>query len=81
VQFTRHDVLSDPPPAPPYDLVLCRNLLIYFDRDTQEQVQNRFADALRPAGILVLGKVEVLVGSARDRFDILNLRERLYRRR
>jgi len=80
VQVHRHDLGRDPPPAPPYDLVICRNVVIYFERDAQERLFSLFADALRPGGLLFLGKVEMLYGPARARFENVDGRERLYRR-
>jgi chemotaxis methyl-accepting protein methylase len=80
VRFQRHDLIEDPAPAPPYDLVLCRNVVIYFDRATQERLFLRFAESLVPGGLLVLGKVETLLGTARDRLELLDPRERIYRR-
>ena len=61
------DLSSDPPPRRNYHLILCRNVVIYFGRSTQERVFTAFADALAPGGLLVLGKVETLFGPARDR--------------
>ncbi len=63
-----------------YDLILCRNVIIYFDRATQEQLMDRFADRLAPRGVLVLGKVETILGPARARFDLVEPRERIYRK-
>ena len=80
VRFHRHDLIEDAAPAPPYDLVLCRNVVIYFDRATQERLFLRFADSLVPGGLLVLGKVETLLGAARERLELLDPRERIYRR-
>ena len=80
VRVQRHDLGRDPPPAPPYDLVICRNVVIYFERDAQERLFSLFADALRPGGLLFLGKVEMLYGPARARFEIVDGRERIYRR-
>lgn len=80
VRFHRHDLIEDPPPAPPYDVVLCRNVVIYFDRPTQERLFLRFAESLLPGGLLVLGKVETLLGPARERLELLDPRERIYRR-
>ena len=80
VEFHRHDLLRDPPVAPGYDLIFCRNVVIYFDRETQEKLMNRFTDALLPDGILVLGKVETIFGPARERLDLIDPRERIYRR-
>lgn len=80
VQFRRHDLLGEPPPAPPYDLILCRNVVIYFDRRTQERLYAQFWEALRPGGRLVLGKVETLLGELRRQFELEDARERVYRR-
>ncbi len=74
------DLCVDPPPGRNYQLIVCRNVVIYFGRDTQERVFVKFAEALAPGGFLVLGKVESLFGPARDRLTLLNPRERIYRR-
>lgn len=74
------DLSSEPPPRSNYQLILCRNVVIYFERATQERVFLAFAEALAPGGILVLGKVETLFGPARDRLTLLDPRERVYRR-
>jgi chemotaxis methyl-accepting protein methylase len=80
VRFHRHDLARDPAPEPPYDVVVCRNVLIYFSRGMQEGLFLRFAEALRPGGFLLLGKVETLYGRARERFESVDGRERLFRR-
>jgi chemotaxis protein methyltransferase CheR len=81
VRFRRVDLL-DQWPTPPggYQLIACRNVLIYFDRDTQERLLARFHDALAPTGFLVLGKVETLLGSVRSQFAAVDARERIFRR-
>lgn len=61
------------------DLMLCRNVLIYFERNRQETILNGFADALSPGGYLVLGKSETLFGTARKRFRTVCPVERIYR--
>jgi len=80
VRFQRRDLLSERPPAPPYDLIVCRNVLIYFDRESQERLFDEFHAALAPDGFLVLGKVETLLGAARSRFAPVDARERIFRR-
>jgi chemotaxis methyl-accepting protein methylase len=67
-------------PHPPYDVVVCRNVVIYFERSMQEKVFTLFVDALAPGGHLVLGKVETLFGAARERLQVVDARERIYRR-
>jgi len=57
VLFALHDLLKDPPFSH-VDLVSCRNVLIYLDRELQEQVNNTFHYALNPAGYLFLGAAE-----------------------
>jgi chemotaxis protein methyltransferase CheR len=74
------DLSNDPPPRRNYHLIVCRNVVIYFERDAQERVFATFADALAPGGYLVLGKVETLFGPARQRLTLLDPRERVYRR-
>ncbi|HYS21921.1 MAG TPA: protein-glutamate O-methyltransferase CheR [Gemmatimonadales bacterium] len=80
IRVLHHDLVRDAPPDPPYDLIVCRNVVIYFDRSTQERLFARFSEALRPGGLLVLGKVETLLGAARVRLELLDPRERIYRR-
>ncbi|HXT47809.1 MAG TPA: protein-glutamate O-methyltransferase CheR [Gemmatimonadaceae bacterium] len=79
VQFQRHDMLREPFPEPQH-LVCCRNVIIYFDRATQELLFERFAEAILPGGFLVLGRVETLFGPARSKFAPVDGRERLFRR-
>ena len=80
VRFVRHDLVGEAPPAAPYDLIICRNVVIYFDRPTQERLCAMLADALTAGGYLVLGKVETLRGEARARLVLDDARERIYRR-
>ncbi len=76
----RVDLSSMRPPRRDYHMVVCRNVLIYFDRPMQERLFQLFTDSLAPGGYLVLGKVESLFGPSRDRLAIVDPRERVYRR-
>ncbi len=58
VDFRRHNLLSDPAPGE-FDLVVCRNVLIYFEPGTAVRVLDRLVGAVRPGGHLVLGPVEL----------------------
>jgi len=80
VRFERRDLLSELPPKGLFDLIVCRNVLIYFDRQTQERLFELFHDALAPGGFLMLGKVETLLGSVRGRLTAVDARERIFRR-
>ena len=79
VTFVRRDLISEPPP-PEQNLIFCRNVVIYFDREIQERLFKGFYDALVPGGFLVLGKVETLIGPARSLFRALNNRERIFQK-
>jgi chemotaxis protein methyltransferase CheR len=57
VRFLRHNVL-DPAPVSGADLVLCRNMLIYFDEAASRCAQRNLVSALRPGGVLVLGPAD-----------------------
>ena len=79
VRFERRDLLAEAPPPGAHHLICCRNVLIYFDRETQERLFDKFHSALSPDGFLVLGKVETLLGAARQRFVAVDGRERVFR--
>jgi two-component system, chemotaxis family, CheB/CheR fusion protein len=57
ILFSVHDLLKDPPFSH-VDLISCRNVLIYLDRDLQDQVCSTFHYALNPRGFLMLGASE-----------------------
>lgn len=80
VRFESRDLLSDPAPPGLHDLIVCRNVLIYFDRETQERLFEKFHQALAPNGFLVLGKVETILGRCRSRFAPVDARGRIFRR-
>jgi chemotaxis protein methyltransferase CheR len=62
------------------DVVICRNVIIYFDADTKKRVIKTFHDKLRPGGYLLLGHSESLVNVTAD-FELKHLsRDLVYRR-
>ena len=79
VQFFRHDILADQP-FYRANLILCRNLLIYFSRAQQQQIMEILAAALLPGGYLVLGRAETMALSSRKLFVCIDPAERIYRR-
>ncbi|MEK7799586.1 MAG: protein-glutamate O-methyltransferase CheR, partial [Acidobacteriota bacterium] len=79
VRFARESLL-DPIGRRDLDLIVCRNVLIYFSLEHQERILSRFAEALSEGGYLVLGRVERLFGEARSQFDVVSARDRVYRR-
>jgi chemotaxis protein methyltransferase CheR len=47
----------------PFDLISCRNVMIYFDRNTQEKLIKRFYQQLKPGGVLFIGHSESVPAS------------------
>jgi chemotaxis protein methyltransferase CheR len=62
VRFEHLNLHLDPPPRGPFDLVLCRNVLMYFDPATKRQVVDRLLGALAEDGYLLVGHAESLSG-------------------
>jgi len=80
LRIRSRDLVAQGPLEPPYDLITCRNVLIYFDRATQDLLIRSYADALAAGGCLVLGRVETILGDVRSRFELVEPRERIYRK-
>jgi chemotaxis protein methyltransferase CheR len=68
VQFRQHNLLGPHPGRQPFDLVLCRNVLLYFERETRSTAFDRLANAVAPDGFLMLGAGETVIGQT-DRFS------------
>ncbi len=79
VHFELRDLMA-PDPLPPADLILCRNVLIYFSPDEQERALFRLAEALPAGGYLVLGRTECLLGGPRRHFAPESPTEHIYRK-
>ena len=77
VLFAQHNVLRDPPFSR-LDLVCCRNLLIYLDRDAQTRVLEMFRFALKPGGYLFLGTSES-AEAAPNLFTVVDKKNRIYK--
>lgn len=79
VEFASHDLIQEPAPVPQH-LILCRNVVIYFERDAQQRLFRQFGQTLEPGSFLVLGKVESLFGPVAAQFRPVAGRERVFRR-
>ncbi len=79
VLFAPHNILRDPPFSK-LDLITCRNLLIYFNHETQEKVLGIFNFALRRDGFLFLGGSESAERSS-ALFSVVDKKQRIYKAR
>ncbi len=86
VHFSVDDLLSTETVAPPdsiygsFDIILCRNVLIYFSPKHQKQVLKKLYDSLAQGGYLVLGDSEELSRELKSRFNTYDAGNRIYRK-
>jgi chemotaxis protein methyltransferase CheR len=78
VQHRQLNLLQDFSQLGKFDVIFCRNVLIYFDQETKTNIFGRLARALEPDGFLVLGAAETVVGLTED-FKPFADRRGLYR--
>jgi chemotaxis protein methyltransferase CheR len=78
VQHRQLNLLQDFSQLGKFDVIFCRNVLIYFDQETKTNIFGRLARALEPNGFLVLGAAETVVGLTED-FKPFADRRGLYR--
>lgn len=65
VVFRRMNLMADPAPVGQFDIVLCRNVLLYLSATTKEQVFPKIAASLKSGGVLVMGAGETVIGQTR----------------
>ena len=78
VIFGRNDLVQDAPISH-VDILACRNTFMYFNAETQGQILNRLHFALKPDGVLFLGKAEMLMSHS-TQFRPVELRQRVFRK-
>ncbi|GAB4261919.1 MAG: hypothetical protein Kow0092_11870 [Deferrisomatales bacterium] len=81
VRFQRVDLLAGGTLPVGFDLICCRNFLIYLRRSAQERVLEALHRALAPGGFLVLGTSETLLGRPWGLFEPVSVARRIYRKR
>lgn len=62
IAFRRMNLVSDPLPIGRFDVILCRNVLLYLNAELRRTAFERFATVIRPGGVLVLGAGETVIG-------------------
>jgi chemotaxis protein methyltransferase CheR len=80
VVFAQHNLVSDAP-FNEFNLIVCRNVMIYFGKALQDRVHELFYDSLEPFGILALGHKESIKFTKYEaRYEALDAPEKLYRK-
>jgi len=87
VRFSNDDLTSTTTFAPKesvfgeFDIILCRNVLIYFNAELQNRVMHKFVRSLNSAGYLILGDAERLDVEISSRFQVVDSRNKIYKKR
>ncbi len=68
VTFKQHNLLKDPYPKG-MDLIVCRNVLIYFTNEAKDEIYHKFNLALKPGGVLFVGSTEQIIGYQKFNFN------------
>jgi chemotaxis protein methyltransferase CheR len=80
VVFAQHNLVSDAP-FNEFNVIVCRNVMIYFGKKLQDRVHELFYESLEPFGILGLGhKESIKFTKYEDRYEALDAPEKLYRK-
>ena len=79
--FSQHDLIKGTSFGT-FNLIVCRNLFIYFNKEIQDQILETFIDALEPRGYLVLGSKETIQFSpASKKLETISSKDRIYRKK
>ncbi|MFH1453814.1 MAG: protein-glutamate O-methyltransferase CheR [Armatimonadota bacterium] len=76
-RFKYHDLVRDVP-LKYMDLILCRNVFIYFSRELQQKVFSNFYKSLNKDGYLVMGRIETVWGEMQNYFRVLDRKNKIY---
>jgi chemotaxis protein methyltransferase CheR len=79
--FSHHNLVTDGS-FNEFHVILCRNVLIYFNRQLQDRVHGLLFNSMRRFGVLALGSNEIIRGTAHEQdYDELDLKEKIYRKK
>lgn len=79
ILFSQHNLVTDYV-FNEFQLICCRNVMIYFNKELQNHVVNLFHQSLAPLGFLALGtKESLLFSDSKNKFDTVNVKNKIYR--
>ncbi|MBC6409516.1 MAG: protein-glutamate O-methyltransferase CheR [Ekhidna sp.] len=80
VTFRKHNLVTDPM-IDQFDLIFCRNVMIYFDEVLKYRVLKLLHKCLKPDGYLVIGYYDIMPDVGKEYFDIYDVKTRIYKRK
>lgn len=80
IVFRKHNLVVDHMPDK-YDIIFCRNVMIYFDDILKERVLRLLHKSLKPDGYLIIGYYDIMPDFGKELFSIYDVKTRIYKRR
>jgi chemotaxis protein methyltransferase CheR len=80
VVFNSGDLATLASPTSDLDIIMCRNVMIYFDKGSKDKLLKKFYDALKPKGYFVMGQSEIITGKTFSIFKTIHPKERIYQK-
>lgn len=80
IKFQRHNLVQDPMDKK-YDIIFCRNVMIYFDEKLKIKVLTMFHNALNEGGVLVIGYYDIMPNEGKKLFSVYDIKTRIYKKK
>lgn len=80
VTFRKHNLVQDPMHEK-FDIIFCRNVMIYFDETLKLKVLNLFNESLNEGGFLIIGYYDIMPDKGKEIFDTYDVKTRIYKKK
>jgi len=80
VSYKSHNLVNDPPLGE-FDIIFCRNVMIYFDIDLKKKVLELMFKSLKPEGYFIIGYYDIMPELGKKYFDLVDIKTRIYKKK
>ncbi len=80
VSYTRHNLVDEPMDRK-FDIIFCRNVMIYFDETLKTKVLNLLYNCLNDDGFLIIGYYDIMPDSGKSLFELYDVKTRIYKKK